>query len=330
MTDNIDILVLAEYKNKELASVSAEVIGVGRKLADELGVKLNAVIIGNGVSSLGAAAVSLGADKVYTIDNPLLENYQADSFLTAIEKLTTEINPAIIILGQTATGRELTARLAFRLKTAAALDCVKLVIDKDSGRLLATRPVYGGNALADVMIDSNPQVVAIRAKAFAPAEVDSSRQGEIVSFNTGIDAATNRTKLLDKVVKEVEGITIEDARVVVGGGRGIGSAEGFKELEELSTLLGGAVGASRPPCDNGWAAETLQIGITGKIIAPELYFAVALSGSSQHISGISGSKAIVAINKDAEANIFNAASYGIVGDWKKVIPALAAKIKELG
>jgi electron transfer flavoprotein alpha subunit len=330
MTDNKDILVLAEYKNKELAPVSAEVIGVGRKLADELGVKLNAVIIGNGVSSLGAAAVSLGADKVYTIDNPLLENYQADSFLTAIEKLTTEINPAIIILGQTATGRELTARLAFRLKTAAALDCVKLVIDKDSGRLLATRPVYGGNALADVMIDSNPQVVAIRAKAFAPAEVDSSRQGEIVSFNTGIDAATNRTKLLDKVVKEVEGITIEDARVVVGGGRGIGSAEGFKELEELATLLGGAVGASRPPCDNGWAAETLQIGITGKIIAPELYFAVALSGSSQHISGISGSKAIVAINKDAEANIFNAASYGIVGDWKKVIPALAAKIKELG
>ncbi|MBG7617031.1 MAG: electron transfer flavoprotein subunit alpha/FixB family protein, partial [Chloroflexi bacterium] len=261
MTDNKDILVLAEYKNKELAPVSAEVIGAGRKLADELGVKLNAVLIGSGVSSRGAAVVSLGADKVYTIDNPLLENYQADSFLAVMVKLTAEINPAIIILGQTTIGRDLTAKLAFRLKTAAVLDCIKLVIDKDSNRLLATRPVYGGNALADVMIDSNPQVAAIRAKAFAPAEADSSRQGEIVSFNADIDIATNRTKLLDKVVKEVEGIAIEDARVVVGGGRGIGSVEGFKELEELAALLGGAVGASRPPCDNGWAAETLQIGI---------------------------------------------------------------------
>jgi electron transfer flavoprotein alpha subunit len=162
--------------------------------------------------------------------------------------------------------------------------------------------------------------------AMAP---DASRKGEITAIDAGIDASVIKVKTLNRVVEEVAGIKIEDAQVVVAGGRGIGSADGFKQLEELAKVLKGAVGASRPPCDNGWIKDTVQIGLTGKIIAPEVYFAIAISGSSQHMSGCSGSKTIIAINKDKEANIFHQARYGVVGDWKKVLPALTQKLKEM-
>jgi len=163
----------------------------------------------------------------------------------------------------------------------------------------------------------------------SPLEPNASRQGEIINIDAGLDPQAIRTKVLEKVVEEVEGIKLEDAEVVVAGGRGIGSAEGFKQLEELARLMKGAIGASRPPCDNGWVPDTAQIGLTGKIVAPELYIAVALSGSSQHMSGCSGSKNIIAINKDSEANIFREARFGVVGDWKKVIPAFTEKVREL-
>jgi electron transfer flavoprotein alpha subunit len=160
-------------------------------------------------------------------------------------------------------------------------------------------------------------------------EPDASRKGEVTSIPAGLQASDIKTKILDKVVEEVAGIKIEDAEIVVSGGRGIGSAEGFQQLEELAKMLKGAVGASRPPCDNGWVPDTIQVGLTGKIIAPELYIAIAISGSSQHMSGCSGSKTIVAINKDAEANIFRQARFGVVGDWKKVLPAFSEKVKAL-
>jgi electron transfer flavoprotein alpha subunit len=281
------------------------------------------------VSSLADEAISLGADRVFVVDDPLLKEYQSDSFTPVMEKLVAEASPHILLLGQTDVGRDLAPRLAFRLKTAVTLDCVDLAIDRTSKRLLATRPVYGGNALATFTTKTDPQMVTIRAKAFAAAAVDTSRKGEVIKAEASIEATAIRTKVLERVVEEVEGLKLEDANIVVSGGRGIGGAEGFKQLEELAHLLKGALGASRPPCDNGWVSELLQIGITGKIIAPDLYIAVALSGSSQHLSGCSGSKNIVAINKDPEANIFQAATYGVVGDWKKVIPALTEKIKEL-
>jgi electron transfer flavoprotein alpha subunit len=329
MAESSGVMAYAEVSKDKLSTTTTELLGIGRKLADELGEPLCAVLVGDGVSSLADEAISLGADRVYVVDDPLLKEYQSDSFTPVMAKLAAETSPCIILLGQTDAGRDLAPRLAFRLKTAVTLDCVDLAIDASSKRLLATRPVYGGNALATFSTATDPQVVTIRTKAFAAAATDASRKGEAIKTEAGIEPSTMRTKVLERVVEEVEGLKLEDATIVVSGGRGIGGAEGFKQLEELAHLLKGALGASRPPCDNGWVSELLQIGITGKIIAPDLYIAVALSGSSQHLSGCSGSKNIVAINKDPEANIFRAATYGVVGDWKKVIPALTEKIKEL-
>jgi len=209
------------------------------------------------------------------------------------------------------------------------MDCLELAIDPDSKLMLQTKPVYGGNAQAIFTCESYPQMATVRVKAMTPLERDASRQGEVVAIKAELDPSAIRTKVLEKVPEEVEGIKLEDAEVVVSGGRGIGSAEGFKQLEELAKILRGAVGATRPPCDNGWVSDLLQVGLTGKIVAPELYIGVALSGSSQHMSGCSGSKNIVAINKDPEANIFKVAQFGVVGDWKKVLPAFTDKVKEL-
>ena len=323
------VMVCAEVSQDKLSAITRELMGCARKLADDLGEGLSAVLLSSDITSLAQEAITLGADRVYVIDDPLLKDYQTDAYVAVMGKLAQQVTPRIIILGQTAVGRDLAPRLAFRLETAATLDCVELAIDADSRRLLATRPVYGGNALATFTTESQPQIVTIRAKAFSPAEPDTSRQGEVTTIEAGIRPEDMRTKLLERVTEEVEGIRLEEASVVVSGGRGIGSAQGFKQLEELARLLKGALGASRPPCDNGWVPELSQIGITGKIIAPDLYIAVALSGSSQHLSGCSGAKNIVAINKDPEANIFRVANLGIVGDWKRVLPAFSEKVEEL-
>jgi electron transfer flavoprotein alpha subunit len=172
-------------------------------------------------------------------------------------------------------------------------------------------------------------MATVRAKAMSPIAPDSARKGEVITIAAGIDAATVKTNVLQKVVAEVEGIKLEDATVVIAGGRGIGGPEGFKQLEALAKILKGAVGASRPPCDSGWVPETIQVGLTGKIVSPDVYIAVAISGSSQHIAGCGGSKNIIAINRDPEANIFKEARFGVVGDWKKIVPAFTAKVKEL-
>ncbi|MFC2066669.1 electron transfer flavoprotein subunit alpha/FixB family protein [Chloroflexota bacterium] len=329
MAEYKGVMVYCEVAEGKLASIATEGLGCGRKLAGDLGQELCAALVGSGVSGLAQEAIASGADKVYVVDDPLLKDYQADSYVTVMEKIVKQVMPQILILGQTTTGRDLAPRLAFRLEAAATLDCTELAIDPDSKRLLQTKPVYGGNARAIFTSESDPQIATIRTKAMTPLEPDASRQGEIINIDAGLEPAAIRTKVLDKVVEEVEGIKLEDAEVVIAGGRGIGDAEGFKQLEELAKLMKGAVGATRPPCDNGWLPDTLQIGLTGKIVAPELYIAIALSGSSQHMSGCSGSKNIVAINKDSEANIFREARFGVVGDWKKVLPAFTDKVKAL-
>lgn len=329
MSDAKGILVYCEIKEGKLAPISAEGLGIGRKLTDELGQELSAVLIGSGISSIGQETIAYGADKVYVADSDLLKDYQADSYLQAMETVLDQITPQIIIFGQTDAGREMAPRLAFKLQTVATLDCVELSLEPDSKRLLQTKPIYGGNAHAIYITETDPQIVSIRTKAMTPLEPDTSRQEEIINISVDIDESASRTKHIESVVEEVSGIKIEDADIVVAGGRGIGSVEGFAQLEELAKLLKGAVGASRPPCDNGWIADTVQIGLTGKIIAPELYIAIAISGSSQHLSGCSGAKNIIAINKDPEANIFRQARYGVVGDWKKVLPAFTEKLKEL-
>jgi len=322
-------MIYGEVTEGKLAVITSELLGCGRKLADDLGEELCAALIGSDVSGIANEAIAFGADKVYVVNDPLLKDYQTDSYVSVMEKVIKQVTPQILILGQTAIGRDLAPRLAFRLEAAATMDCLELAIDPDSKRLLQTKPVYGGNAQAVFTYETYPQIATVRVKAMSPLAPDASRQGEVIAIEAGLDPSAIRTKVLEKVREEIEGIKLEDAEVVVGGGRGIGSAEGFKQLEELAKILKGAVGATRPPIDNGWASAGLQVGLTGKIIAPNLYIAVALSGASQHITGCSGSKNIVAINKDPEANIFKVAHYGIVGDWKQIIPAFSSKIKEL-
>ncbi len=329
MSEYKGVMIYGEVTEAKLAAITTELLGCGRKLADGLGQELCAVLAGSDVSSLAQEVIAFGADKVYVIDDPLLKDYQADSYVLVMEKVAKQVMPQILLLGQTTIGRDLAPRLAFRLDTAASLDCVELAIDPESKLLLQTKPVYGGNAQAIFTCESYPQIATVRAKAMSPLERDTSRQGEVINIEAELAPSAIRTKVLEKIVAEVEGIKLEDAEIIVSGGRGIGSTEGFKELEKLAKILRGAVGASRPPCDNGWVPDGWQVGLTGKIVTPDLYIAVALSGSSQHMSGCSGSKSIIAINKDPEANIFKEARFGVVGDWKKVLPAFTDKVKEL-
>jgi len=329
MAEYKGVMTFCEATEGKLASISTELLGCGQKLADDLGQELSAVLVGSGTSSLAQEAIFFGADKAYVVDDPLLQDYQTDAYVLVMEKVVKQVMPQILIMGQTSIGRDLAPRLAFRLNTAASLGCLELAIDPGSKLLLQTKPVYGGNAQAIFVCQTYPQIATVRAKAMTPLERDQSRQGEVITIKAGLDPSALRTKVVEKVPEKVEGIRLEDAQVIVSGGRGIGSAEGFKQLEELARMLKGAVGATRPPCDNGWAPAGVQVGLTGKIVTPELYIAVALSGSSQHMSGCSGSKTIVAINKDPEANIFREARFGVVGDWKKVLPAFTNKLKEL-
>jgi len=322
-------MVFCELADGQLAPITFELLGAGRRLAVDLGQELSAVLLGSGISGLAQDVIAYGANKVYVVDDPLLRNFLADTYLAVTHRVLKQANPRVLLLGQTPIGRDLAPRLAFRLDTAATLDCVALSIDPETRRMLQTKPVFGGNALSVQYCQTDPQIATIRMKAMTPAEKDADRQGEVINIPAGLDASSIRTRLLDRKVEAAPGIRLEDAKVIVAGGRGIGSAEGFKQLEELAQSLKGAVGASRPPCDNKWVSDSLQIGLTGKIVSPDLYIAVALSGASQHISGCSGARVIVAMNRDSEANIFKVAHYGIVADWSKALPAFTAKIKEL-
>jgi len=329
MAEYKGVLGYCEVSEGKLTAIATEILGCGRRLANDLGQELSAVLVGTGVSGVAQEAIAFGADKVYVVDDPLLKDYQTDSYVAVMEKVVKQVMPQVLVLGQTSIGRDLAPRLAFRLGTAASLDCLELSIDPASKRLLQTKPVYGGNAQAVFTFSTEPQIVTIRSKAMSPLERDGSRKGEVITIAAGLEPPAIRTKVLQKVKEEVEGVKLEDAAVIVSGGRGIGGSDGFKQLAELAKMLKGAVGASRPPCDNGWVPTTIQVGLTGKIVTPELYIAVALSGSSQHMSGCSGSKSIIAINKDPEANIVKLSRYAAIGDWKKVLPAFTNKVKEL-
>jgi electron transfer flavoprotein alpha subunit len=329
MAEYRNVMVFCEVADGKLTAIATELLGCGKKLAGDLGQELLAVIVGSGIASIAAEAIAFGADKVYVIDDPLLKDYQGDAYIQIMDKVVNQVKPGVLILGQTAVGRDLAPRLAFKLNTAAILDCVELAIDQQSKLLLQTKPVYGGNARAVYISESLPQIATLRAKVASPLAQDDSRKGEVINIAAALDPATLKVKVTQKIKEEVDGIKLEDAKAIVAGGRGIGSADGFKQLDELAKILKGAVGASRPACDNKWVPDSMQIGLTGKIVTPELYIAVAVSGSSQHMAGCAGSKTIVAINKDPEANIFKEARFGVIGDWKKILPAFSNKLKEL-
>ena len=329
MSENTGILVHCEVTNGKLAPIATELLGAGSRLASELGQELSAVLIGSDSSKVAQEAVACGANKVYVVDEPSLNEQSIEPYLLVMEKVVQQVLPAIILVGQTSTGRDLAPWLAFRLNTGATMDCMALEIDPATKRLMMTRPVYGGNAQAVQVCGTDPQIVAVRSKAMTPAEKNENAQGQIITIEAGIDAGSLKTSVVERKIEAEAGIKLEDARVIVTGGRGIGSADGFQQLEEIAGLLNGAVGATRPPCDAKWISDNHQIGITGKIVSPDLYIAIALSGASQHLSGFFSSKVIVAINKDPEANIFKVADYGIVADWKEALPAFTAKLKEV-
>ena len=329
MAEYKGVMTYCEISEGALPSISREVLGFGRKLADDLGQELCAVLIGSGLGDPAREAIAFGADKAYVVDDPLLKEYQTDAYVSVMAKVVKQVMPQILILGQTSVGSDLAPLLAFRLDTTASLDCVGLAIDPDTKLLLRVKPVYGGNAQATFSSESFPQIATVRIKVMSPLAPDTSRQGEVIPIDAGLDPSAIRTRLVNRVKEEEEGIRLEDASIIVCGGRGIGSSEGFKQLKELAALLKAAVGASRPPCDNRWVPSNLQVGLTGKIVSPDIYIAVGLSGSIQHLSGCGQAKKIIAINKDPKASIFNYADFGVVGDWKKVLPAFRDKLKEL-
>lgn len=328
MADNKGIIVFGEIVNNNLSSVTTEILGGGRKLADELGEELSCVLISNEPGDAAKQAIEYGADKVFTVADSLYKDYLNAPFATALGKIVSENNPRLVLFGQTSTGRDLAPTMAFALGIGLAVDCLEIKLNADK-KFELTRSVYGGNAQATFTSEQVPQLATIRQKAMSPLAPDSSRKGEVVEVKVDIDAAALKTKVVDTVKEEVTGIKLEDAGVIIAGGRGIGGEAGFKQLEELAGVFKGALAATRPPCDNGWWPETAQVGLTGKIVSPDVYVAVAISGASQHMAGCSGAKNIIAINKDPEANIFKFARFGIVGDWKQVIPAFTEKVKKL-
>ena len=330
MAENKAVLVCGELIDSKLASITTELLGCGRKLADDLNEDLSCLLIGDKIDESAKEAIAFGADKVYTVEDSSLKQYQADSYIQVVEKLIKDTSPRVVLFGQTSIGRDLAPRLAFKLGVGLSTDCLDITIDSNTKFLMQTRPVYGGNAQATFTSESMPHIVTIRSKAMSPLERDSSRAGEVIPTQISLEATKVRTKVLESVKEELAGIKLEDAPVVVSGGRGIGGPEPFQTiLKELADLFHGAVAASRPPADNGWVPEATHVGLTGKIVAPDIYIAVAISGASQHVAGCSGSKHLIAINKDPEANIFKEAEFGVVGKYEEVLPSFIQKLKEL-
>lgn len=322
------VLVIGELQGDALQSITGELLAAGRKLGDALGEEVGVALL-NGGAAAAQDAIALGADKAYLVRDAALEDMQLDAQVAALEKACAETQPSVVLIGRTLAGRDVGPRLAFRLGVGLAQDCLEVSADA-GGRVAAVRPVYGGNALARVTFpDANPQMVVLRAKAYEPLEADAERNGEVVELQPNLDPSVVKARLVETVTQEAEGVRLEDAGIVVGGGRGLGGPEPFDMLEDLAKLLGGAVGASRAVCDAGWLDHSYQVGLTGKTITPDLYITVGISGASQHMAGCSASKNIVAINRDADANIFKSSSFGVVGDWKSVLPSFIETVREL-
>jgi electron transfer flavoprotein alpha subunit len=328
MDDYSGVMVYGEVAGSKLASTTSELLECGRRLAAELGQELSCVLAGEVPAEAVDEAAARGAGIVHTADLGGRSALDSEAHLAVAAAAVQAAKPAVLLIGHTALGREIGPRLAFRLGTAVTTDCIDLKVDADSTRLVMTKPVYGGNALVEMVSETAPQIATVRPKAMSAGTLEPGRKASVAPL--AVDMPPARVEVKDRIQEEVVGVKLEDAPVVVSGGRGTGGPEPFTTvLKELADVLHGAVGASRPACDNGWAPEAMHIGLTGKIVAPELYVAVAISGASQHMAGCSGSKTVVAINKDAEANIFREATYGVVGKFEDVIPALTAKLREL-
>lgn len=323
ISDYKNVWVYAEQRENKLSSVSFELLGAGRQLADDLNEKLVAVLLGHDMRAAAEELVAYGADEVIYIDSVAFEKFQDEPYAQALTELAQEYKPSIVLAGATAIGRSFLPRVAANLGTGMTADCTALEIDPGKKMLLGTRPAYGGNIMATIICpDHRPQMATVRHKVMKPLEKDVSRQGQVIEIKKEEADYTLRAKVVD-VVKEIEETcNIAEADIIVTGGRGIGNQENFKLVKELAAAVGGAVGASRAVVDAGWIPYSHQVGQTGKTVCPKVYFALGVSGAIQHLAGMQSSDTIIAVNKDPDAEIFKIATYGIVGDVNQVVPEL--------
>jgi len=304
------------------SSISWEMAGKGRELADQLGTSLTACVLGHNVSGLAQEAIAYGADRVFLVDDLTLGSYRTDPYAAIMVDLVRRYKPEILIMGASSRGRDLAGSVATRLITGLTADCTGLEIDPETHLLRQTRPAFGGNIMATILCPNHrPQMATVRHRVFEVPPKDASRHGQIVSERAQLAEDQIATKVLDLIVEE-EDVNLADARIIVSGGRGVKGPEGFAPLRELAQVLGGAVGASRAAVDAGWIPYMHQVGQTGRTVRPDLYIACGISGAIQHLAGMRTAKVIVAINKDPDAPIFGVAHYGIVGDLFEVVPAL--------
>lgn len=324
---NIDeykgVWVFAEQREGKLLNVSIELIGEGRKIADELDTELTAILLGKDVDDLSKQLIKYGADNVLYGESELLQIYTTDGYTKVICDLIKERKPEIMLIGATNIGRDLGPRISARIHTGLTADCTRLEVDKENRRLLQTRPAFGGNLMATIICPNHrPQMSTVRPGVMEKAKYDESRLGNIEKFVPNLREEDIKAKVLE-VVKEAKAqIKLEEANIIVSGGRGLGNPEGFKLIEQLAEKLGAVVGASRATVDAGWIDQSHQVGQTGKTVRPTLYIACGISGAIQHLAGMQESEVIVAINKDKNAPIFKIADYGVVGDVYEVLPEL--------
>lgn len=334
------VFVFAQQVDNVISNIAFELIGKGKELAKDLGVEVTAVLVGSDVKGLADQLAEYGADKVIVVDDPELKEYRTEPYTHAIASVIEEFKPEIFLIGATAIGRDLGPRVCARIHTGLTADCTKLDIgdfpmnpvpgrETKHNQLLMTRPAFGGNTIATIACpDFRPQMATVRPGVMQKAPKEAGKKAVVTEFNPGF---TKNNKYVDilEVVKAVSNtVDIMDAKILVSGGRGVGSPENFKILDDLAEAIGGTVSCSRAVVDAGWKPKDLQVGQTGKTVRPHVYFAIGISGAIQHVAGMEESDIIIAINKDESAPIFDVADYGVVGDLNKIVPVLTQKIKE--
>ena len=343
VTNNIEeykgVYVFAQQVDNEISGIALELLGKGKELAEKLETEVTAVLIGYNVKNLADKLAEYGADKVILVDDPELEVYRTEPYAHALASVIQKYKPEIVLVGATAIGRDLGPTVSARVATGLTADCTVLEIgdfplvaipgqEQKHNQLLMTRPAFGGNTIATIACpDNRPQMATVRPGVMQKIAPIAGAKAVIEEYNPGF-TPNNKYVTIKEVVKAVsDTVDIMDAKILVSGGRGVGSAENFKILEDLAEVLGGTVSCSRAVVDNGWKPKDLQVGQTGKTVRPQIYFAIGISGAIQHVAGMEESDIIVAINKDEDAPIFDVADYGIVGDLNKIVPALTAALK---
>ena len=344
VTNNIEeykgVYVFAQQVDNEISGIALELLGKGKELAAKLETEVTAVLIGYNVKNLADKLAEYGADKVILVDDPELETYRTEPYAHALASVIEKYKPEIVLVGATAIGRDLGPTVSARVKTGLTADCTVLEIgdfplnaipgqEQKHNQLLMTRPAFGGNTIATIACpDNRPQMATVRPGVMQKLPREAGRKAEIEEFNPGFVPNEKYVEIME-VVKAVSNVAdIMDAKILVSGGRGVGSPENFKILDELAEAIGGTVSCSRAVVDAGWKPKDLQVGQTGKTVRPHVYFAIGISGAIQHVAGMEESDIIIAINKDESAPIFDVADYGVVGDLNKIVPVLTQKIKE--